>query len=301
MYESLYADHSVSDAPYLAGQYLVYALLIWWIFWAVFLRKRIAKKKSISFIAIYAALFLGSLMGVSRQKQRSLTTYSVLQQELWRVSHPKEDARGIPIIEKDGPELDLTVGSDSEKMDRLTKQLGNDLLEMQKNYLEELNDCGWDSLLSAERVENDKTFSESYAILENAMATANKFEKQHQSLVLGFPERIKALRVADELKKSMIKGYENGIKKGSGRIEEHWARERQTIDLYGDLIAFLRENQKWKANGGKFIFESTEELDHYNSYLEKIKEITAQEEQLKSKRISELDQKLEDMKKDLTK
>ncbi len=71
-----YSSNTISDPALLAGQYLAYALLLWLVFAAIFLRKRSAKINSIAFIAIYASLFVGGLTAVGQQKQQAVKAIS---------------------------------------------------------------------------------------------------------------------------------------------------------------------------------------------------------------------------------
>lgn len=69
---AFYSTNTISDPAFLAGQYLVYALLLWGLFHAVLLRKHGAKINSIAFTALFTALFAGGLFAASKQKQEAV-------------------------------------------------------------------------------------------------------------------------------------------------------------------------------------------------------------------------------------
>jgi hypothetical protein len=137
-----YSTNTISDPAFLAGQYLVYALLLWGVFYAVFFRKRDIKGKGIAFISIYTALFAGGLIAASQQKQQFLQALSSVQEEMSRVTDESVDSSGLPVKIERRPATTPQARGAFGEMERFMREFIDRLVSQSNDYLLELEAIG---------------------------------------------------------------------------------------------------------------------------------------------------------------
>ena len=251
---AFYSSNTISDPAFLAGQYLVYALLLWAVFHAVFLRKRGAKISGISFAALFIALFAGGLIAASKQQQQAVQAVSSIQQEFGRVVSASTDSSGLPTrIERSPSESPKAKGEFGE-MERFVKEFIDRFVAQRNDYLLELDAIGWSSILDAKRIRNDTTLSESKAMLERAKAIADKYEKKTADLMNGTRAYINALNISESNKREMLAGFARGISKSSKKIDEQWKLEKQVLLQFENVILLLAARKNWVVQGEQILF-----------------------------------------------
>ncbi|MCX5769526.1 MAG: hypothetical protein NTZ09_04535 [Candidatus Hydrogenedentes bacterium] len=69
-YGIIFWQKEPTNVPFLGGECITYALMIWGIFYGLFLRGRGPKIVGIAFLAIWAALFIGGILAESKNYQQ---------------------------------------------------------------------------------------------------------------------------------------------------------------------------------------------------------------------------------------
>jgi hypothetical protein len=249
-----YSTNTISNPAFLAGQYLVYALFLWAIFHAVFLRKRGTKISGISFVAIFIALFAGGLIAASKQQQQAIQAVSSIQQELGRVASASTDSSGLPTrIERTPSEIPKAKGEFGE-MERFVKEFLDRVVAQRNDYLLELDAIGWNSILDAKRIRNDTTLSESKMMIERAKIIADKYEKKTSELMNGTRAHINALNMSESNKREMLAGFERGMSKSGKVIDEQWKLEKQVLLQVENIILLLAAKKNWMVQGDQIFF-----------------------------------------------
>ena len=291
-----YSTNTISNPAFLAGQYLVYALFIWAVFHAIFLRKRGAKISGISFAALFIALFAGGMIAASKQQQQAAQAVSSIQQELGRVASASTDSSGLPArIER------TTIGNPKAKgefgeMERFVKEFLDRFVAQRNDHLLELDAIGWNFILDAKRIRNDTTLSESKVMIERAKIITEKYEKKTADLVNGTRAHINALNMSESKKRVMLAGFERGMSESGKKIDEQWKLEKQVLLQFENIILLLAARKSWVVQGEQIIFNSEDDLTRFNSYIGTIQRLAQQQEQIQKSSFAEVSQTLNAMK-----
>jgi hypothetical protein len=295
-YGALYSTNAVSDPAFLAGQYLVYALLVWGVFHAVFLRKRGSKINLSAFAAIFLALFAGGLISAQRQKQEVVQAVSSIQQEMSRVATASTDSSGLPIrIERAANQPPAASGEFGE-MEQFMKEFIDRLVAQRNDYLLELEAIGWDSILDAKRIKNDVALSESRVMIERAKAIVDKYEKKTSGLMQGTRVHIGSLNMPEATKKEMLAGFERGMSKSGMQLDEKWRLEKQVVRQFENIVLLLAASKAWVVEGEQILFYTDNDLARFNSYIQAIQGLTQQQEQLQKAGFTEANKNMESLK-----
>ena len=291
-----YSTNTISNPAFLAGQYLVYALFLWAIFHAIFLRKRGTKISGISFVAIFIALFAGGLIAASRQQQQAVQAVSSIQQELGRVASASTDSSGLPArIERTPTEIPKAKGEFGE-MERFAKEFIDRFVAQRNDYLLELDAIGWNSILDAKRIRNDTTLSESKMMIARAKIIADKYEKKTADLMNGTRAHINALNMSESNKREMLAGFERGMSESGNKIDEQWKLEMQVLFQFENIILLLAARKNWEVQGDQILFYNEDDLARFNSYIGTIQRLVQQQEQIQKSSFAEASQNLNALK-----
>lgn len=295
-YGALYSNNAVSDPAFLAGQYLVYALFVWGVFHAIFLRKRGYTINLSAFAAIFLALFVGGLASAQKQKQEAVQAVSSIQQEMSRVAAATTDSSGLPVrIERAANQQPAASGEFGE-MERFMKEFIDRLVAQRNDYLLELEAIGWDSILDAKRIKNDAALSESRVMIERAKAIVDKYEKKTSALMQGTGAHIESLNMSEKAKKEMLAGFERGMSKSEKQIDEQWRLEKQVVRQFENIVLLLAASKAWVVEGEQILFYTDNDLARFNSYIQEIQELAQQQEQLQKSSFAEVNKNMESLK-----
>lgn len=287
-----YSTNTISNPAFLAGQYLVYALFLWAVFHAVFLRKRGSRISGISFTFIFIALFAGGLIAASRQQHEAVQAVSSIQNELDRVVSASTDPSSLPArIERTPADVPKAKGEFRE-MERFVKEFIDRCVALRNDYLLELYAIGWNSILDAKRIKNDTTLSESKVMIERAKVIAEKYEKKTADLMNGTRAHINALNMSESNKREMLAGFERGMSKSGKQIDEQWKLEKQVLLQFENIIVLLAARKNWVVQGEQILFYSEDDLARFNSYIGTIQRLVQQQEQIQKTSFAEANQNL---------
>lgn len=294
-YGAIYSTNAVSDPAFLAGQYLVYALLVWGVFHAVLLRGRGSKISSIAFAAIYLTLFVGGLVAAQRQKHEAVQAVSSIHQEMRRVATATTDSDGLPArIERTVPQPSTARGEFGE-MARFIKEFIDRIVAQRNDYLLELEAIGWNSILDAQRIKNDVALSESRVMIQRAKTIVDKYERKTAELMQGTRSHIESLNVSETTKKEMLAGFERGMSKAGKQIDEQWRLEKQVVRQFENIFVMLAASKTWIVEGEQILFYTDSELARFNSYIQAIQDLTHQQEQIQNRSFAEVNKNMESL------
>ena len=162
-------------------------------------------------------------------------------------------------------------GGDFSVMRSVIQGLFNDMVALRNDYLKALNDGGHTRLLDADRVARDASFRDSYEILAKSRRTVYAYRQKANDLLEGFPQRVEKYALKKALKQSLLEGYSKGLPAAMAPFKETWDIEISLVDTAGELLEFLEASRKsWSPQGGKFIFQRSEDLDQFNAIMAKI-------------------------------
>lgn len=294
-YGLLYSKNSISDPAYLTGQYLVYGILIWALFYTIFLRGRGGQPGAIAFAAIFVSLLAGGLYAAEKSKGQVQIAVSSVQEELSRVAKASRDPDGFATRIERSPASAPKAEGEFGEMERVMKRFIDTFAALQNDYLSELNAIGWNSILDANRLRQDPALSETRTILTRAKVIVAKYRQKTLDSIAEGQEHIGRLNLSASTKKQMSDGYARGMKKGVDQAENLWELENQILLEVGNIVSLLGTSG-WEVQGTTLVFHRDLDLDKYKSYLANIEKLGTQQEQARQGNLAAVEKRLEDIK-----
>lgn len=293
-YGVFYSTNTVSNWAFLAGENLVYAVLLWGIFHAVFLRKHGSKMSATAFAVLYAALFTGGMIAASKQERQAISAVSSIQEQFGSFSDAVL-APGKPTRIERTPVVVHTAGEAGE-VERFVKETIDRTVALRNDYLLELEAVGWESILDPQRLKKDTTLSESRMMIERAKVIIDKYEKKNANLIYESRTRINALNMSESSKTDMLAGFDKSVAKSALRNNELWSLEKQAALEFGKIVGLLTNRERWLVEGEQLIFYSDDDVARFNSHLETIQSFVQQQEQIQKIASAEVGNGLEVLK-----
>jgi hypothetical protein len=290
-----YSTNTISDPAYLAGEYMIYAVPLWGVFYAVFLQKRGITISGIAFIFILGALLAGGLIAASPGKQQIREALSSIQREISRAMGASVDSRVLPEQVEENPATIPEARGVFDNLEPLMKEFIDKIDSQQRDYLLELEAIGWKSVLDVQRIEHDPTLSESKIIVKRAKAIAEKYEQETADLLWNTRASIDSLNMPESSKEEMLAGFDRGMGKAGQQISEQWKLEKQAILEVEKIFVLLAASKSWVIEDGSIVFHN-DELARYNAYIENIQHIAQQQQQIQKESYVEVSRYLESLK-----
>ena len=296
-YGAILSTNTVSNKVVVAGEYLVYALVIWGLFHAFFLRKRGSKINSIAFTAIYLALFVGALVSAQKHKDMQVSqAVSSIQQEMTRVAKAATDSAGIGTrIEREPPQAPVASG-EFGVLERFMKEHIDRMVSHHNDYLLELETIGWSRVLDTECIKHDATLFVGRQMVERAKEIVDKYEKKMSQQMVRTRAKIELLTVSTAAKKAMLDGFDRGAKESAKQQEALWRLEKQVVQQVENIFLLLADSKDWVIEDEKLLFSSDDEVDRFNSYLQAIQDLGQQQELLRNSSFADSIKNLETLK-----
>lgn len=296
-YGYLYSKNSSSDLAFLFGYNLPIALVSWGIFYAAIGRKQGGKKVGLSFVAIFGSLIASGLIGYSQQKSAATQAISEIQRSYTSITRSGTDAQGQPQrIEK---ELDATPKTKGEfgEMERFMKAFMNKMASHRNGYLLELDAIGWEKILDAERVKQDKALIESKIMIKKAKDIVKKYRAKTYVLLENARKDISNLNISDNSRREMASGFDRGMAKSRSTVDAVWDLEAKTISEFEKIFVLLSaRNGTWVVQNSQILFARDSDLNAFNSHLAAIQKLTFEQEEIQYRNTESINNNLSRLK-----
>jgi len=296
-YGIFYSKNTTDNLTYLIGSNLPLALIIWSIFYVAVARKRGVKIGSFSFLTIFICMIVSGLIGFSQQKQEAKQALSEIQHQYSKLIESATDSQGFPKrIEKPINTTPKARGEFGE-MERFIKEFMDQIASQRNDYLLELEAIGWNSILDVNRIKADTTFIESKVTIQKAKEVVKKYTDKTKTLLNNTKDKIRSLNVSESSKRTMLSGFDRGMKKAKKDIDTLWMLEEKTILEFENIIALLSSRRSvWVVEGEQILFYSDSDLNRFNSYIASIQSISKQQEAIQRQSIQTVNSKIDRMK-----
>lgn len=283
-YGVIYSTNTVSNLTYLFGYNLPICLVIWAIFHVAVGRKQGTKKGGLSFLAIFAALIGGSLVGYSQQKSATTQAITEIQKSYTSIMSSANDAQGMPQrIEGNLDTTPKTKGYIGE-IERFMKIFMNKMTSQRNDYLLELDAIGWEKILDPRRVSQDKTLIESKMMIQKAKDIVHKYRTHTYTLLANARNDINSLNISESNKSDMLLGFDKGMTNARAQIDAMWDLEGKTISEFDNIFALLSARKgAWAVQDGQILFANQSDLDAFNSYVTAIQKIAAKQQDIQKR------------------
>ena len=154
-----------------------------------------------------------------------------------------------------------------------------DLKEEQVNYeldLSQIAPAGR-GLIDATRYEDAEHIASFKQDLTTLRAMVNYHESAAEQLLEGFSDRVRALKIADSLKESSIKQFEDEKQRRLRALHADADLERKICDEMDGLMGFLESRPgKFQFQGADLVFDAAPDNDDYARRIQRVRELDRQ-------------------------
>ena len=164
----------------------------------------------------------------------------------------------------------------NEEADKVLNNYKTRLVEIRSEYKRGFNEINYSNLLDPDTLSQQNYIFDSQKIIQKAMAMNLKYEKDFKQLVQDFTPQIK------QYSNSEYK-FQVFVKTMAG-LKEIIKYDRSAIVEMGEIVELLSENEGlWEVADGNILFYEDHTLKEFNSHIENIQKISAQQVALQEK------------------
>lgn len=190
--------------------------------------------------------------------------------------------------QKDSPERIESIDTSPKskgtagEVEKFMKECMNQAVFQNNQYLAELDEIGWNRILDPEHLARDTSLAKSKVTIRKAKELVDKYTEQMNLLLAKARNDINALNLSAIEKTKAKQAFERGMQESSQTRNQIWQLERELVWKFGEIIDFLyRDYGNWSVSDGQLIFGTDDTVAAYNLYLGSIKNLVAQQEQLR--------------------
>ncbi len=162
----------------------------------------------------------------------------------------------------------------------LLKNYFTEVSILRNTYTSEFDRIGWESMLDADRLNNDTDLSESKKIVQKALEIHDVTEKKATILGQDVKADIRNLNVPEDLKRDMLRGLDEGIDKRRKSFQQL----RDLLGLVKNIILFLNSTE-WTVDGEQILFANDKDVAKYNFMMEGLQTSAVELEKKEQQRI----------------
>ncbi len=281
---------------YYVGYYLVPAIALALIFYALVGRGGGSRVGIPSFMVVYASLIIGASLShelrPSQEKEALEGVVDILDELLEERLEVNPD--GTPALIDRTFSADPNLSGPLAVMQQYIADLANQSAALTNDYTRELGAIGVYSLLDADRLASDHDFSESRAIIAETDRVITRYEARFDGLVDEALARIDALDLSEADKRDMRSGFQRGLGRAEATRSRMWELERQIMREFSLLIDMF-EADGWTFENGEFLYDTDEQLDQYNRHLDKIDALYQEQVRLQQDAVDRQRQRVDEL------
>lgn len=273
-----FSKNITTDFGYLFGYNLMITLLLFFSFRGLMgkdNKENITDKTLPLVFLIFVTLMVASHIGADRNHAEARLMTQAIKERYSAVMAEGYDEKGYPRIANEN--LDVTPKSrgDMGVAEQFVKTYWNGYIAIQNDYLRTLDDMRWDTLLDANRLKADPSLAESRKMIADAHLLVAVYGNKFILYTDSGPDKINALSVDQDFKRSMLRGFEKGMADGRRRMKRAWEYEAKTVAEMEVVINLLASRKgHWGAEDGKLVFSSQSDLDEFNASIKRIEGFT---------------------------
>jgi len=272
---------TTSKTPYLIGYCLGIGLVIWCISRIIF-----GKEKAKNVWIIIAALITGSFVGY--YQHRGTATQTMAETQVWgeiqkSVSTFADGLYDAQINLQRIEAMDTTpkVKGEFGELERSAKNLLNKKASLHNDYLLEFKTIGWERVLDADRIMQDKNLTESKVLVQKAYGIVRNYKAKAYALLDDAKAEIGSLNVSKEERDDFLLDFNVDLANQRSRSDAIWDLENKAISEVENIIVLLSARQgTWAIQNGQVLFSDQADLDAFNSYIAAIKENSVKQQSI---------------------
>lgn len=270
---------SHNDISHLVGYYLPISLIIWIIYYLCFIRKKGLVIALISYAIIHTSFIVPSYISGIKQFNDIVNTVRSMENKIDEAIDLSFENQSSPEKVTSQKQLHASTASNPGKFENYINAYMDRAITLRKNYISELNQIGWNTILDTNRINQDTTLRESEKIIENAKTIVLKYRKLSDELLINPQKEVNKVPLEGSIKESFLSGVKKGHDPGKKYLDKHWDLEEKAILEFENIVKLLKATKgAWKIIDGKIYFANSDDLNKFNAFIFSIHSIT--EEQL---------------------
>ena len=192
-------------------------------------------------------------------------------------------------------------GNEMEISRHLLQSVLNDTVAIQNEYVAALEKEGLMRLLEANRLDEDKDFSESREILLALRTVAEGCRDKSLKVVDSIPERLERYKMSPAGKRAYLAGYQRSKGASRNNAEQTWKLELEILDQMSRAIDHLEATRAaWTVEDSTIVFAEDRDLDDYNAIMAEIDAIAAKQARMQEDAKEQFKGQMEKVKKSLS-
>ena len=235
------------------------------------------------FAAVWGAFILGAYLSnrVALQERNETVDYFLDQVEEFGEAQWETNPDGSPKLIDETFVPDPNASGTNAEAQKFMSILLNESAALTNQYQLELEEIGWAMILDPSRLESDRSFEKSRALLEEGKAVSEKYRALSRALLEESVQDIQQLDLSDRDKRGFEKGYREGIGRSILIHDQMWDLEAATYEEFEKLIEFFAVNpDSWWIEDGQFVFQTQEQVDEFDQYWANIDRIMLEQQRV---------------------
>lgn len=283
LYGWTHSKNDVSNFAYLLGSNLVSGLVLWALVYSFCCKNRSFQTGLASFTLIFSSMMGSSYIGYYKNKQNAEVMFAELGAQIERVESSLS-AENIEDIETGSP----TIKSKGEmgQLEYFIKTVTNRDIELQRDYLRELDAIGWNDILDPTKYMDGQFFYEADVILKQAKGIVAKYETKTVEGFDFYQSVIDELDLSASTKRSLQSGFDKKKGEKLALIRSMWKLEMEVIEQAEKMISVLDSGGGWEIDDGMVMFYKDEDLSVYNKAWARLQEVVKEQEVLKEQHLA---------------
>lgn len=270
-----FSSNTEADLAYLVGYHFFIAAILSTLFYMIAGRETPNSAKAVSFAAIYVALIAASYMAANMQQRQAIAAIDLALEDMRRLSG--DDTQPIELPRREA----VATKGDAAALELFLKDRIEAYARLRNDYLLELQAIGWERFLDPRRLANDLRLAESVTMMSQAKAIVEKYQAKSEAMVGEGRSRIAQLAISEGARRSMLAGYETGVKESAANNTLTWELERQVLREMESLIVMLGMTRKnWAVQDEQILFQRDADLARFNGHLERVNEIVQRQQEI---------------------
>lgn len=280
--------NSAYDFGFLIGSYILFAIVIWAVFYATFLRQHGKSVGFRSFAVIFLSLIVASQIAAHKRRSNAKLLADSMQQianvaSNYKNMGNKKTQTTTPMFSIAGPDK---ANGDYGEMQNILLQESNQMATLMGEYQGQLTAIGWRSIFHIQRIQEDKGLIHSKQIVKNAFALVDQYRLRSESILDSTRAQIEAANMDAGTKTKALEGFDRGAGQAKQSLDSLWDLEKDIVVQTGNVFDTLGRNDGWSVQNGKFVYSDPAIRNAVVSYVTRIKGDTQQEKHLREEAIN---------------
>ena len=193
------------------------------------------------------------------------------------------DENGMPVTSDRVFEGSKTATGSMKVASDLLARVSNRAVQMQNDYITNLQRAGWFVILDGNRLSADSDFSESRRIIASARDLVDAQDQLSLDMIAEFDAEIETLPFeSEEFRRGFIEGFRRSQRTGHHDRNRLFALERKSVDEVEMMINLLeRRRDYWYFENGQVMFEEDRDVNAFNQHLTNINNYVAEQENIR--------------------